>query len=208
MPTVKELNDAVGRLSNPSKMPGYAWSISAELCNVGGRLQNVEGSTCSGCYALKGRYAFPGTQNAMQRRLNIMLADPMKWAESMAAIINRRGQPEFRWHDSGDLQSQAHLEAIIRVAELTPDVQHWLPTREYDLVKAVKFPPNLTVRVSAHMIDGPAPDLGLPTSTVRSKNGDVPDGAHKCPAPQQDNECGDCRACWDPNVQEVNYGQH
>ena len=206
--TVRELDKAVGGLSRPSKMPGHAWSIPASECNVGSRLASVTGSTCEGCYALKGRYNFPGTQNAMHRRLSIMLSDPMAWAESMAAIISRKGEPEFRWHDSGDLQSSAHLDAIVRVAELTPTVQHWLPTREYELVKGREFPSNLCVRLSAHMVDGTAPDFGLAVSTVTTQGEPIPDGAHRCPAPEQGNECGDCRACWSPSVRHVDYIRH
>ena len=188
-------------------MPGRAWSIPADECNVGSRLRDVEGSTCNGCYALKGRYAFKTVKTAMYRRLDVMSSDPMRWAESMAAVINRRSKREkyFRWHDSGDLQSAEHLDAIISVAELTPDVQHWLPTREYELVKNREFPPNLNVRVSAHMVDGNPPDLDLPTSTVHDKTDPA---GHECPAPNQGNQCGDCRACWDPNVANVSYRVH
>jgi len=39
------------------------------------------------------------------------------------------------------------------------------------------------------------------TSTV------VNEGA-TCPAPKQDNACGDCRACWDPLVKNIAYGEH
>ena len=29
-----------------------------------------------------------------------------------------------------------------------------------------------------------------------------------CPAPKQDNECKDCRACWDKKVKNVAYLAH
>lgn len=207
-PTIKSLTADVGGLSITSKMPGPSWGISAELCNVGSRLVDVEGSTCSGCYALKNAYVWKTTRTAQDRRLDALQRDPERWSVSMAAVINRKKLREFRWHDSGDLQDAAHLAAIVRVAELTPDCAHWLPTREYELVKGKTFPSNLTVRASAHMIDGPAPNLGLPTSTVSSHGADVPADSHRCPAPQQGNECGDCRACWDPEVQNVDYVKH
>ena len=54
--SIKEAELAVGNLSRPSKMPSYAWSISARRCNVGSKLAKVKGSVCEGCYALKGRY--------------------------------------------------------------------------------------------------------------------------------------------------------
>ena len=29
-----------------------------------------------------------------------------------------------------------------------------------------------------------------------------------CPAAKQDNECRDCRACWDPSIKTIKYGKH
>ena len=63
------------------------------------------------------------------------------------------------------------------------------------------FPENLVVRLSAAMIDG-APPEGFPhTSTVVTS-------CASCPAPQQNNECGTCRACWNPEVKNVSYHKH
>jgi hypothetical protein len=44
-------------------------------------------------------------------------------------------------------------------------------------------------------------------------SGDIQDVDHfgegrTCPAPDQSNECKDCRACWDPSVKNVAYGKH
>ena len=66
--SIKEAEASVGGLSAPSKMPSYAWSISAKRCNIGSKLAKVEGSVCHKCYALKGRYMFPMVQNAHLRR--------------------------------------------------------------------------------------------------------------------------------------------
>ena len=62
------------------------------------------------------------------------------------------------------------LLAIARVCELTPTIRHWLPTREAAVVKAFlrlrDLPANLTVRISATMVDD-APVKGhANTSTV------------------------------------------
>ena len=45
-----------GGLSKPSKMPGYAYNLPALHCKPGAQLAQVPGTTCHGCYALKGRY--------------------------------------------------------------------------------------------------------------------------------------------------------
>ena len=60
---IKEALDNVGGLSNPGKMPGFGWSISALRCDVGGKLVDVKGSVCEGCYALKNTYGTPSKQH-------------------------------------------------------------------------------------------------------------------------------------------------
>ena len=97
----KEAKEITGGLSKPNKMPGPAYNLPASQCITGSKLVKVTGSTCAGCYALKGRYRFPNVKKAMDRRL-AALQDP-RWVSGMIALI--KGRPVFRWHDSGDIQS-------------------------------------------------------------------------------------------------------
>ena len=112
----KEATQITGGLSKPNKMPGPSINLPAPACITGSKLVYVEGSTCSGCYALKGRYRFPNVQAAMQRRLD-RLYDPL-WIEAMVTLVT--GQPVFRWHDSGDLQSVQHLKIYLKYATPPP----------------------------------------------------------------------------------------
>lgn len=210
-----DLSDYVGGLSNPGKMPGFAYSIPAAECNVGGKLRLVPGSTCSGCYALKGRYAFPVVTAAQYRRLATL--DRPLWVPVMAELIRRKKCEWFRWHDAGDFQSVQHLANVCAVAAATADVRHWVPTREYRIVAEYvaaggEIPANLSVRLSAHMIGGKVPTFprlkGLVTVSTVSTSADQYPDAHSCPAPSQGNVCGDCRACWDPTVPHVDYHYH
>ena len=125
---VIELDNITGSLSKPSKMPGFAYGIPAKECQTGAKLREVKGSTCFNCYALKGCYVFPNVQAAQYKRLEAT-RKPL-WVKAMAAQILRHKSKFFRWHDSGDIQSLKHLAKIFAVARLTPDVNHWLPTRE------------------------------------------------------------------------------
>lgn len=205
-----EAEAIVGTLSSPSKMPCHGYSIPARHCHVGKRMKDVKGSVCASCYALKGRYLFSPVQNAMEKRYQ-SLKDP-RWADAMVYLIGKTNNPFFRWHDSGDLQSVDHLSKIVKVAEALPHVSFWLPTREYKIVSDYisgggKVPDNLTIRLSALMIDGPAPDaiakrLGLVVSGVSKDSG------FTCPSSLQGNVCGDCRACWDKSTFSVNYKKH
>ena len=104
--------------------------------------------------------------------------------------ITRKGQ-WFRWHDSGDIQSPEHLIKIFEVCKRTPGTQHWMPTREVKFLTLMDpdiVPSNLIIRISSHMINqGPVKHWPW-TSTVSTKPED-----RTCAAPDQDNECKDCR---------------
>jgi len=213
---IKEAEKNVGGLSDPSKMPEYGTSTSANECNVGSKLSKVDNSICSNCYAKKGRYVFKNVQDAMYRRLKAL--DNPAWVDSMSFLMNNKkkgkvkGLKYFRWHDSGDLQSIRHLHMIVDVANKSPNTQHWLPTRETETVskaikRGLKIPKNLTIRLSAMKFDAKAPEnmarkYGLQVSGASKR--DVWD----CPASLQEGECRDCRRCWDKSVFSVVYKAH
>ena len=210
MITVNELLDKVGGLSAPSKMPCHGYSIPASRCKTGRKMRKVQGSICAICYALKGRYGFPNVQNALERRYKTIKGK--RWVSDMVAAITRVEQSGFfRWHDSGDVQSVSHFKKICAIARLTPNVKYWLPTREYGMVrefieKGGIIPDNLTVRFSALMVDGPAPEtlakrLGVQVSGACAS-------AFTCPASKQGNVCGSCRACWSRETFNVTYKTH
>tara|TARA_A100001515_G_scaffold14073_1_gene10556 strand:+ start:627 stop:1286 length:660 start_codon:yes stop_codon:yes gene_type:complete len=216
--TVKEAWNEVGGLSKPSKMPSFGYSLSAYKCKVGSRLRKILNSTCANCYALKGRYVFPNVQEALDRRMDKLMNNP-KWVDAMVFLIlwycdSKHYTDEFkvfRWHDSGDIQSLEHLLKIVKIAERTPNVKHWLPTREVGIIRDYKklhgdFPSNLVVRISATMVNGVPHKFHEHSSTVATSHDLAID--HLCPAPKQNNKCGDCRACWDINVKNVTYLEH
>jgi len=190
----------VGGLSKPSKMPGWSIGIPAKECKTGKKLRQIKNSVCEGCYALKGCYVFDIVQKAQYKRLEAI--NHPDWVLAMATLINSKKPDVFRWHDSGDVQDLQHLEKIYEVCRLTPSKRHWMPTREAWIKDHMaSCPDNLVIRFSSPMVDQ-GPVMSWPnTSTVSTKS-------RTCPAPDQDNSCGDCRACWDPEVKNIEYGQH
>jgi len=201
---LKEAKQITGGLSSPSKMPGYAYNLPAPMCITGRTLVDVIGSVCEGCYALKGRYRFPNVKDALNRRLN-SLTHP-QWIEAMTFLISHYSKkvPFFRWHDSGDLQSVDHLKNIFEVCKATPEISHWLPTREAKFLKLMDpevLPKNLIIRMSSHMIDQAPVKFWPHTSTVVRADS-------TCPARDQGNECGSCRNCWNKEVSNVAYPLH
>jgi hypothetical protein len=199
--SLREAEDIAGRLGKPSKLPGYSYGLDARRCRRGGQMRGVPGSVCSTCYALNDFYATWTPVAKGHSKRHDGLEHPL-WVDAMVTLIAHHCRPPnhyFRWHDSGDLQSPEHLERIIDVCRRTPDVRHWLPTREYadvaevarrrmlpasmlgtivDLIPALAaaaFPPNLVIRLSAEMVDSepvvPMELSALPTSTVQTAAG-------------------------------------
>ena len=196
----KEAWALVGGLSKPSKMPGWSIGIPAKECKTGKKLRQIKNSVCEGCYALKGCYVFAVVQAAQYKRLEAI--QHPDWVLAMATLINSKKPDVFRWHDSGDVQDVQHLEKIFEVCELTPSKRHWMPTREAWIKDHMhKAPANLVVRFSSPMIDQGPVKSWANTSTVSTKS-------RSCPAPDNNNECGSCRACWDPLVKNIEYGKH
>jgi len=195
----KEAKEITGGLSKPSKMPGPAYNLPAAACQTGAKLALVPGTVCHGCYAMKGRYRFSNVKSALARRLEA-LGHP-DWIKAMTVLI--KGEKFFRWHDSGDLQSVAHLKAIFEVCNNTPETSHWLPTREarYLPLNYDSIPKNLTIRFSSHKIDQPPVKYWPWTSTVSTRDS-------TCPAQLQNNNCKDCRACWNRKISNVTYPKH
>ena len=195
----KEARKITGGLSKPSKMPGPAYNLPAQACITGAKLVQIPGSVCEGCYALKGRYNFRNVRLALARRRE-SLQHP-QWVQAMTVLI--KGEPWFRWHDSGDLQSSWHLKQIFEVCNRTPETSHWLPTREVKFLPLNhdSIPKNLIIRVSSHRIDQAPVKFWPWTSTVST-------GSFSCPASKQGNECKSCRNCWDRKVASVSYPKH
>ena len=199
----KEASKITGGLSAPGKMPEGSYNLPASMCQTGQKLAKIPGTPCFKCYAdNRGRYRFPNVKDALTRRLEA-LTHP-QWIEAMAVLI--KGKKHFRWHDSGDLQSVKHLINIFEVCKLTPDTMHWLPTQERKFLplNTDSIPKNLIIRLSNAKNDTKPGRAWDHWSTVVT----TPRAGHVCPAPEQGNECGSCRACWSKDVKEVQYKIH
>jgi hypothetical protein len=198
----KEANQIVGGLSAPGKMPCPSINLPAVACVTGAKLAQVPGTTCHGCYALKGRYNFKYTKIAMARRLAAL--QDSRWVQAMITLME--GRKYFRWHDSGDIQGAHHLKNILEVCRQTPATSHWLPTREAQLLALMDpdiIPKNLIIRLSATKVDGAAGKSWPWTSTVTTDH-----GSRTCAAPDQKGKCLDCRACWNRDIKNITYAKH
>lgn len=90
-----------GGLSLTTKMPCPSWGISATRCRIGQALARREGTVCSGCYALRGRYRFAAVQARLEARYR-GLFHPL-WTPAMVFLVRYFCDRYFRLFDSGDL---------------------------------------------------------------------------------------------------------
>ena len=199
-----------GGISNINKkMPGYTYGLSAQRCRTGAKLVKIPGSTCSGCYALKANYFYPSVKIGHSRRLRSI--NNKTWTAAMIVLINHYEKNNFRWHDSGDVQTVDHLRKICAVAAGTPAIKHWLPTREAGILKEFKrnggrIPSNLVIRLSATMVNGAPGKSHQHSSTVHTA-GVAPIG-EACSASKQGGQCLDCRSCWNSDIRNISYEKH
>ena len=193
----KEAERITGGLSAPGKMPEGSYNLPATACQTGAKLREIPDTPCHECYAFKNRYNFPNVKNALQRRLE-SLTHP-QWVEAMTTLVKKK--KHFRWHDSGDIQSVAHLKKIYEVCLNTPKTMHWLPTQERKYLPLGSYPDNLTIRLSNAKNNTKPGNAWTHWSTVVDKDGD-------CPASKQGNVCGSCRRCWSRDVKHVTYPKH
>jgi len=110
----------------------------------------------------------------------------------------------MRWHDSGDLLDVWHLHMLYDVAEATPYLKHWLPVQDSQIVARSNraTPSNMVIRHSSQFVDGKFKKRWQHVSGVTTKHDET------CHAIRNNNECGDCRKCWDETVYAVTYPLH
>ena len=207
--TLKAAREIAGTLGDPSKMPGKSYGIPAASCNVGSILAKLLGTVCYECYALKGNYTFPSVAKSQKKRLASLYHE--LWVVAMVRLIlHEADEDEFRWHDSGDLQSMRHLLNILAVARQTPKIKHWLPTKEAQLMREFAktygmdaIPDNMVNRISGTKVNGKATKQWPWTSTVHDPGKEWI--GEECRAYTRGGKCGDCRLCWDETVPNISY---
>jgi hypothetical protein len=197
---------ACGSLTQTSKMPCKSYSLPVVACITGFKMAQIPDSICSHCYAAKGFYRMYSAtvEPAQFARLDSLESTPAEiWVSGIVAMIG--ADTYFRWLDSGDIQSVDMLRRIALVCLATPHTSHWLPTREYALVKQYltkygELPANLTIRLSAMYFDE---QVKVPAS-LQNVEGIEVSNAHRtggaigfqCEAKTRGGKCGECRHCF------------
>ena len=75
-----------------------------------------------------------------------------RWDRTSKATTKRKpkaGKRVLRWNESGDLHSMGCVEKLFTVAQLTPDVTHYMYTHRTDLVRLMAHrPKNVVIQIS------------------------------------------------------------
>ena len=194
-------------LSNTSKLGVKSISLDARKCKTGSKLAKKPGTVCSGCYALKGCYVFPVVKDAMARRLEFF--NSPNFIPIMVWLLSSLRKKFFRWFDSGDIQNVFMGLNILEICRLTPDIKHWIPSKEYKIwrqaLKIQKLPDNVVLRMSSPNIDQEPLKEFSNTSTVHKNKKAF---GLECIAYKQDGKCLDCEACFNKKVKNVSYPLH
>jgi len=194
-------------LSNTSKLGVKSISLDAKKCKTGSKLAKKPGTVCNGCYALKGCYVFPVVKDAMARRLEFF--NSKDFIPIMVWLLQSQTKKFFRWFDSGDIQNVFMGLNILEVCKQTPDIKHWIPSKEYkfwrQVLKIEKLPKNVCLRISSPNIDQKPLDGFNNTSTVHENKKAF---GLECIAYKQEGKCLECKACYNPKVKNVSYPLH
>lgn len=218
MPRFTVPGSTVSLLTATSKMPSKSWSLPAIMACPGAFFG--PGAICGEskdhtlCYATRSSYGWAVVKNAQQARYQWLLFalssdDTFTLAvDVFVKAIKAEKKDVFRVHDSGDLFNRRYIDLWIRVCSSLPTIRFWFPTRSWRIpnllpkLRELHALPNVTVRPSALRFgDAPPVVEGLGAGTSASKTD------YNCPAHSQDNQCLDCRKCWDKNS-EVVYRAH
>ena len=220
------------KLSEPSKMPCYTWSISAFDTCPGAVNNNAAYSgylkdypkfresmqksdqvdVCKGCYAQYGNYSFPAV--IKHREYNEQDWQKADFVKRMVFTIKGNDMKYFRFFDSGDIYCVELAEKILEICKACSDTKFWIPTRSWKIMAirkvldSIRNLPNAMVRYSSDSINGKTIPFRwnstvVPNNLTKSKKNFL-----VCQAFARDGKCGDCRACWNKNVKTIAYPAH
>lgn len=110
------------------------------------------------CYAKSGFYVMGADATLVQHKtLNYLLNDRDGYKNQLIAEINaefysarsKKKKLQIRWNDSGDLLSPKYFDIVLEIVNATPNVEHYVYTKEVNLLKSYEnLPNNLIVNYS------------------------------------------------------------
>lgn len=176
-------NSKLGTIANISLTPGR--TCSAEACK-----------TCmvDGCYALKAYRMYKNTRNAWDANTELAVNDlPTMEAELLQYFSGANAPRFFRIHVGGDFVTREYAEMWARVALASPHTNFLAFTKQWDHIRGVNFPENVSIVLSAWPGTSIPEDLRALYSVAWMNDGSepMPADALECPG-----NCSTCGVCW------------
>ena len=176
-------NAKLGKIANMSLAPGK--TCSADACK-----------TClvDGCYACKAYNAYKNTRAAWDTNTDLALNYLSCMEADLNAYFAGMNAPRyFRIHVSGDFVTYEYAQMWARVAANAEGTNFLAFTKQFDVIRGVEFPPNVSIVLSDWPgVDIPA-DLREIYSVAWLDDGRecIPADAIECPG-----NCDTCGMCW------------
>ena len=176
-------NSKLGTIANISLTPGR--TCSAEACK-----------TCmvDGCYALKAYRMYKNTRSAWDANTELAVNDlPTMEAELLQYLSGVNAPRFFRIHVGGDFVTREYAEMWARVALASPHTNFLAFTKQWDHIRGVNFPENVSIVLSAWPGTSIPEDLRALYSVAWMNDGSepMPADALECPG-----NCSTCGVCW------------
>jgi hypothetical protein len=180
---ISEGNTKLGTIANISLTPGK--TCSAEACK-----------TCmrNGCYAMKAYKAYPTTRAAWDNNTDTAINDLARFESDLMLYFGSLNAPRFfRVHVAGDFVSREYAAMWARVAACNPGTNFLAFTKQWDNVRGVEFPENVSIVLSAWPGTEIPADLRKLYSVAWLNDGttEIPTDALECPG-----NCETCGVCW------------
>ena len=176
-------NSKLGTIANISLTPGR--TCSAEACK-----------TCmvDGCYALKAYRMYKNTRNAWDANTELAVNDlPTMEAELLQYLSGVNAPRFFRIHVGGDFVTREYAEMWARVALASPHTNFLAFTKQWDHIRGVNFPENVSIVLSAWPGTSIPEDLRALYSVAWMNDGSEPMPADALERP---GNCSTCGVCW------------
>ena len=176
-------NSKLGQIPNISLVPGK--TCSPEACK-----------TCltGGCYALKAYRQYKQTRAAWDENTALAMHDIKSMRTQLMAYFSGLNAPRFfRIHVGGDFVSHEYAVMWADIAEKNPFTNFLVFTKQWDIVRDVVWPSNISVVLSAWPGTEIPADLLQRFSVAYMDDGttDIPADALECPG-----NCETCGVCW------------
>jgi len=143
---LSEGNTKIGKILNTNLLAGDD--------DINGRV-TITGS-CAGCcstckdvcYA-RSAYRYDNVIVANADNTLFAREDLDLYMDVLEQLIKERKTFKFhRWHSSGEIMSREYLAGMIRVAQNTPAVKHYVYTKRYEWASEVDLPENMQILLS------------------------------------------------------------